>query len=172
LANQPDLGAELARYHADCVGWALTCCKWDRSEADDVLQTSYLKVLSGRAEFHKRSSFRTWLFGIIRLTALERRRRSLLHRFFVERSLDAVDAIDPAPDPASALARSQESARLVSALSSLPARQRDLLHLVFYQELTIREAADVLGISLGTARTHYERGKARLRELLRAGEDR
>ena len=154
------------------MGWALTCCKWDRSEADDVLQTSYLKVLSGRATFHERSSFRTWLFGIIRVTALERRRRSLVQRLLFERSADAADAIDPAPDPASAVTRSQESSELVNALSTLPARQRDVLHLVFYQELTIREAADVLGISIGTARTHYERGKARLRELLHTLEDR
>jgi len=52
------------------------------------------------------------------------------------------------------------------ALAALPARQRDVLHLVFYQELTIQEAAQVLQVGLGTARTHFERGKARLRELL------
>jgi RNA polymerase sigma-70 factor (ECF subfamily) len=40
------------------------------------------------------------------------------------------------------------------------------LHLVFYQDLTIAAAADVLGISLGSARVHYERGKAQLRRHL------
>ena len=38
--------------------------------------------------------------------------------------------------------------------------------LVFYQELTIQEAAEVLALPVGTARTHYERGKARLRQML------
>jgi DNA-directed RNA polymerase specialized sigma24 family protein len=38
--------------------------------------------------------------------------------------------------------------------------------LVFYQDLTIEETAKVLHISLGTARTHFERGKTRLRSLL------
>jgi RNA polymerase sigma-70 factor (ECF subfamily) len=45
------------------------------------------------------------------------------------------------------------------------------MHLVFYQELSLQEAAEVLRIPLGTARTHYERGKARLRQLL-SGEER
>jgi RNA polymerase sigma-70 factor (ECF subfamily) len=52
------------------------------------------------------------------------------------------------------------------ALGQLAERQREVLHLVFYQELTIEQAAGVMHISIGTARTHYERGKARLRELL------
>ena len=55
---------------------------------------------------------------------------------------------------------------LIAALETLSARQRDVLHLVFYQELTIAAAAEVLGISVGSARAHYERGKANLRRIL------
>jgi len=43
---------------------------------------------------------------------------------------------------------------------------------VFYQDLTIQEAAEVLAMPVGTARTHYERGKERLRLLLEPAEDR
>jgi RNA polymerase sigma-70 factor (ECF subfamily) len=57
-------------------------------------------------------------------------------------------------------------------MARLPERQRQVLHLVFYQDLTIAQAADVMGVSLGTARTHYERGKKRLRELLEGELDR
>ena len=74
--------------------------------------------------------------------------------------------MDGRPDPATALARADETARLVRALGRLSARQRQVLHLVFYEDLTIAEAAVVAGVSLGTAHTHYERGKAALRKLL------
>jgi RNA polymerase sigma-70 factor (ECF subfamily) len=161
--------AELERHHADCFAWAMACCGRDRNEAEDVLQTSYLKVLDGRAVFAARSSFKTWLFGVIRRTATEHRRWRALSRF---RATSLIDQADPAPDPASELGRSESSLRLLTALGTLPDRQRQLLHLVFYQDLTIAEAADVLGISIGTARTHYERGKQRLRELLASERER
>jgi RNA polymerase sigma-70 factor (ECF subfamily) len=147
----------------------MTCCQRDRDEAEDVLHTSYLKVLDGRARFASRSSFRTWLFGVIRRTAAEHRRWRALRRF---RSAPLAEHADPSPDAATAVGHTETAARLVAALATLTARQRELLHLVFYQDLTIAEAADVLGISIGTARTHYDRGKARLRELLTLENDR
>ena len=160
------LRADLERHHAECVGWALSCCAFDRSEADDVLQTTYLKVLDGRAVYGGRSSFKTWLFGVIRRTAAEHRRRRALREVLFGRSLDHDSAAHVEPDGAARIAAAEETAGLISALRILPARQRELLHLVFYEELTIEESARVLRISLGTARTHYERGKARLRSLL------
>jgi RNA polymerase sigma-70 factor (ECF subfamily) len=62
----------------------------------------------------------------------------------------------------------EEAARLRHALNQLSSRQAEVLHLVFYQELPLTAVADVIGISVGSVRQHYERGKARLRELLTA----
>ena len=160
-----DLERELDHVHTAAFGWALACCAGDRAEAEDVLQTSYLKILDGRARFDGRSAFRTWLFGVVRHTAAEARRRRRLGRWLPLAWL-GLAARDSRPDPAAALSRSEDSRALERALDQLPARQREVLHLVFYQELTIADAAGVLGISLGTARTHYERGKAALRRLL------
>lgn len=163
-----DLERELERHHPAAFGWALSCCRWDETAAQDALQASYLKILEGRARFAGRSSFRTWLFGVIRRTAAEQRRRLALLRWSPLRRLDhRPEGRSRTTDPGTAVVRSDTAARLVAALGVLPARQRDLLHLVFYQDLSISEAAGVLGISVGTARTHYERGKRRLRQLLR-----
>lgn len=164
-----DLTPELEELHAAAFGWALSCCGWDRTVAEDVLQASYLKLLDGRARFDGRSSLRTFLFGVIARTAREVRRRAALGRWLPLASV-LLGAEDGRPDPATAFDRDDETARLLRALARLPARQRQVLHLVFYEDLTIAEAAAIAGVSLGTARTHYERGKATLRKLLRDDE--
>ncbi len=159
-----DLRAELEKHHVAAFGWALSCCAWDRTEAEDALQASYLKVLDGRARFDGHASFRTWLFGVIRHTAAEHRRRAGRR----QRKLAAwkQEPAETSENPEAALSQSEANRILLSALQTLAPRQQEILHLVFYQGLTIQEASRVAGVSIGTARTHYERGKAKLRQLL------
>lgn len=154
---------QLEPLHADAFGWALCCCGWEREEAEDVLQTSYLKILDGKARFDGRSSLRTWLFGVILRTAAEERRR----RWFRGRkALAARPEPPPVATPEHLAAEGAENRALRAALLGLPRRQRELLHLVFYQDLTVADAARVLGVSVGSARTHYHRGKENLRSRL------
>lgn len=156
----------LEELHPASAGWALGCCRWDREEAEEVLQMTYLKILDGHARFDEKSSFKTWLFGVIRRTAAERRRSRWLRSAAGLRWRDLRPSPAPIPTPESLLRASETSHCLRAALQALPARQRDVIHLVFYEELTVEEAARVLGISLGSARTHYHRGKAGLQTRL------
>ncbi len=149
--------------HPASFAWARACAV-DPDDAEDIMQTVYEKVLSGRARFGGRSSLKTWLFGVIRLTALEHRRRGLLR---------ALRLVPMTREPAVQPAMRDDASTLIRALAQLPARQREVLHLVFYEDLTVNEAAATMGVSAGSARTHYDRGKKRLRALLtEAGEDR
>lgn len=151
---------ELASHHSSSFGWALACCGRRRDEAEDLLQDVYAKVLAGRAVFRGQSAFKTWLFGVIRLTAMEHRRWRWLRRREV-----LVD--EPADAPASAPLVDRETAEaLARALAQLSERQREILHLVFYEGLSIEEASGVMGVALGTGRVHYERGKAGLLAIL------
>lgn len=162
-----ELEGRLEGLHEASYGWALSCCGWNEADAEDVLQTTYLKVLSGRARFGGHSQFKTWLFGVIRQTAREHARRSRSQRERAERHGSELRATGGDVVEASDLAeRSERSARLLQAMETLPDKQREVLHLVFYQDLTVREAADVMEVSLGTARVHYDRGKRKLRALL------
>jgi RNA polymerase sigma-70 factor (ECF subfamily) len=136
-----------------------------------VLHLVYCKVLDGRARFAGNSTFKTWLFGVIKRTAREQARFTWLRLVRLERWWERTAGRDAVPDE-----HEQEGddrvEELREALGRVSPRQQEVLHLVLYQELTIQEAAEVLGIPVGTARTHYERGKSRLRQLLLASEER
>lgn len=58
-ATRDALRRELAARHGDAHAWALSCCRRNRTDAEDVLQETYLTVLDGRARFDGRSSFTT-----------------------------------------------------------------------------------------------------------------
>jgi len=160
------LHEELERLHPASFGWALWCCDRRRDEAEEVLQTTYLKILEGSAVFDGNSSLRTWLFAVIRRTALERRRRRWLRGQIFDRWQASQPSPLPLPDPEASASIADSSRALLLSLAALSVRQRQLLHLVFYQDLSIEEASGVLNISVGTARTHFERGKRQLRKLL------
>ena len=161
-----ELADDLAAFHDASFGWALTCCRFDRQEAEEVLQAAYLKALDGRARFGGDSSVRTWFFGVVRWTATERRRGSSIRRLALARWFERRPAPRPEATPERLSGEGEIREQLRLLLERLSSRQREVLHLVFYEELTLAEAASVLGVSIGSARRHYERGKARLRLLL------
>ncbi len=149
----------LEAQHLESYGWALSCCRRRREEAENVLQLVYLKVLSGKAAFDGRSSFKTWLFAVIRKTAAHEYRMELLRRLRLSQLPKAIDAKPSCEQHGVEI-------RLKETLAKLPARQREVLQLVFYHDLSIVEAAKVMGVGIGSARTHYERGKKQMRRRL------
>jgi RNA polymerase sigma factor (sigma-70 family) len=149
----------LEAHHVESYGWALSCCGRRRDEAENVLQLVYVKVLSGKAVFDARSSFKTWLFAVIRRTAANEHRMELLRRLRLSQIPKALDGKSPGEQYGVEI-------RLKEALGKLPARQREVLQLVFYHDLSIAEAAKVMGVGIGSARTHYERGKKQMRRRL------
>ncbi len=166
--NQTDLTVALKQHHDAAWAWAMACCERNRDAAHDVLHDVYVGVLQGRARFAGRSSFKTWLFGVIRLTALAARRRRFLLGLLLE-------PIEDHPDLCSrdTQAAANDLARAVRrALVALPRRQREVAELVFEHDLTIEEAGAVLSVSVGACRQHYARAKARLRAALDGEEPR
>lgn len=162
-----ELKPELERLHVASFGWALSCCQRDRAEAEDVLQSVYLKILQGKARYRGEANFKTWLFAVIRKTALGERRAQVRRAWRAVVGADrAVERGRFAAGPLAGLVQAETQTRFLRALDKLPQRQREVLHLVFYEDLSLREAAGVMGVTIGSARQHYDRAKKHLREHL------
>jgi RNA polymerase sigma factor (sigma-70 family) len=157
------LWAQVEGLHLESFGWARSCCRQDAEEAENVLQAVYLKIFEGKAVFNDRATFRTWLFAVIRNTAAEGRRRRFFQRLALVRQQETAPAAAPAQSPEKAAYLAEIRTAFRSLVARLPRRQAEVLQLVFYHDLSLSEAAAVMAVSLGSARTHYERGKRRLK---------
>src|SRR6476469_6341905 len=144
-----ELKAELEKLHAASFGWAMSCCRHNHAEAEEVLQSVYLKVLEGKACYGGECKLQTWLFSVIRNTAISERRKTLvrtLANIAYLQELDNESRYNKATagrrtprrigevKPELELERSQMQQRFRHALENLPGRQRETLHLVFYQD--------------------------------------
>jgi RNA polymerase sigma-70 factor (ECF subfamily) len=139
----------------------------NEADALDAVQEGFVKVLTHLRSFQGRSSFKTWLLRVVSNAALDlgrqRGRREIL-------SLETPEAADgdwhqpmTADDPALGLERADLRQLLDQALAALPAAQRRTFVLHAEAELSYREVADVMGISIGTvmSRLYYARQKLR-----------
>lgn len=159
--DRTKLRALLQEHHTSAWGWALYCSRGERDTAEEILQDAYLQVLEGKASFDGRSAFRTWLFAVIRRIAAK-------HRFQLTRRIAKLsekfrDPFISGRETEERIYRSELRKNLDALLARLSGRQREILQLVFYHELTVEDSARVMGVSIGSARTHYQRGKQRLR---------
>ena len=165
LVNNPQVSRKaLEAIHSQLYGWALTRCGFDRSAAEDLMQEAYVAVLSGAARFDNQSSLKTFLFGVVQNLARSRFRQ-IASRMRLATTYTA-GAEHQGQDEARMDDR--ETRQVWKAVEALPARQRDVTELVFCRDMTIEEAAAVMGVSVGTGRVHYDRAKKALAGRLSA----
>lgn len=65
----------LEAIHDQVFGWALSRCDYDRAAAEDLVQQSYVELLTGKAKFEERSTLKTFVFAVIQNLAKNRYRR-------------------------------------------------------------------------------------------------
>lgn len=158
--------SDLRALHQEVSQWAQYCTDFDHDLAREVVQQTYLKIVEGSARFGGRSTLKTWLFGVVRMTALELGRKQ---RGFV--ALDDQEHVShPEYEPAGGLFHEYAgSTDLDRALGELSLMQREIAYLVFYRDLPLTEIAEILGVSTGTVSKQYHRAKHRLADLLGIG---
>ena len=163
LENNPQVSRKaLEAVHSQLFGWALSRCAYDAAAAEDLMQTAYIEILSGKARFANKSTLKTGRWGGVQNLA-RRHVRQLATRLRLIKTY-AADPADWITDDKSS--DHYEQRRIWQAVENLPQRQRDVTELVFCRDMTIEEASSVMGVTLGTARVHYDRAKKALAENL------
>ena len=131
------------------------------ADAEDVLQRTFVEVWRSRERYDPNRSLEGWVLGIARKRAIDHLRRR--HHEVVP--LDEMRGV--AGDDGRVLAERYERASLVrSALTQLPEEQKQALALVYFGEHTQSEAAERLGVPLGTVKARVFRGLRRLGSLI------
>ncbi len=133
---------------------------WDEGEAEDLVQECLLKVARRWPRIRRMEQSRAYVRRILVNLALDGARSRAQRRRELEPGASAsLSAVDPLP----AL---EARAELLQALGQLHARQRAVLVLRYFNDLTEAQVAEVLGCSPGTVKSSASRGLARLREAL------
>jgi len=150
---------ELLRIHyTDIYSYLRRLCG-STADAEDLTQQTFLKVWSSLGSFAGRSKFSTWLYRIAHNTYIDSRRgnagnnRDRCDQWWAE-------CIDENPGPFANVAEHQLARRLYEAVDRLDDDKKHLVHLHYYQGLSIRETAKVLEIATSAV-------KYRLREVLK-----
>jgi RNA polymerase sigma factor (sigma-70 family) len=160
-----NIKSALEQHHQDCYGWALHCCHQDKELARDVLQDSYVKILETKRAFAGKSEFRTWAFAIIKNTAIDVFRKRKKETMIIELEENIHDTGYDAGTEKE-IDRQLMAEFFTLGLTELSDRQGEILQLVFYHDLSLNEAAQVLRLSPGAVRKYYDRAKKALADWL------
>ncbi|KAB2910938.1 MAG: sigma-70 family RNA polymerase sigma factor [Kofleriaceae bacterium] len=131
-------------------------------DVDDVLQDVYVRMQRGLANLRDDDSFTAWLFQIARSAIAEQGRARARHPIAEGEAAD--DAAPEADDDDREAARNL-SGCVADFVARLPSPYREAVTLVELDGITVREAAEVAGISVSGMKSRVQRGRAQLRAL-------
>ena len=180
-AGDADGTAELVHAFADGADWALRAVYdrygglvhgialrslANRADAEEVTQSTFVSAWQGRSTFDpERGTLAGWLVAIVRRRVVDRLR--VAHR--EQLSAEAAAVISGRPDPSAGTEHADQvvaSVVVTDGLAELPAAQRRVLQMAFYDDLTHQQIARATGLPLGTVKSHLRRGLSELRRRL------
>ena len=142
-----------------------------RIDPEDLLQETFLRVLTHAKDFRPDAPIRPWLFTIARNAAFNALRKSNL-RGQLEVQADLSDWQPPArdasgSDPSANAERQEERVRVLAALEDLPPLHREILVLTLFDGFTYEEASRITGDSEGTLRSRAFYALRKLRDRMK-----
>lgn len=153
------------RQHERCVYRYALAQTGDAFDAAEVLNDVMLEVWRQAGRFEGRSAVTTWLLGMARFKSIDRLRLRQRH---AAETLDeaAESAEDETPRAEQQLAQAQEAQRLRDCMGKLPAHQREVMHLAFFEDMGYEAIAALVQCPPGTVKSRVHHAKEAIRKCL------
>ena len=167
---------ELVRRYGDSVLGYLTKMTGSREQGEDLFQETF-KRIHEKAHTLRGNHFKSWLFTIATNVAIDgMRKRKRMRVVSLNQQNDCADGrceelgavavADNRHEPSQEAVIAEQKEQVRQAVESLPANQRATLVLAYYQQLSHREVAEVLGCSIGTVKSQMYRALKTLAQRL------
>jgi RNA polymerase sigma-70 factor (ECF subfamily) len=167
-SNGPPVEAAGIEHIEGLYSYALVLTR-SRSEAEDLLQETYVRALGAMGRLRTGSNVKSWLFTILRniwFNQLRQQRAAKLVAMDGEEG--AMDIAETAKDPYALYVSRMEHERVRDAIQKLPLDFREVILLREFEELSYQEIATILDCPAGTVMSRLARARAKLRTLLSA----
>jgi len=139
----------------------------NRAAAEDVCQEVFLKVLKGLGRFKGGSGLKTWIFRICHNAVVDYVRSSKADgRPIEEISETVMEQAGEVASPIQTIEEGQLREEVQRAMSTLPPLPREVLHLYYWNQLSVNEIGKTMRLPEGTVKTHLFRGRKALRETI------
>ncbi|MBN2183493.1 MAG: sigma-70 family RNA polymerase sigma factor [Sedimentisphaerales bacterium] len=172
--GDPTAFGEIVRRYGDGVLGYLVRMTGNREQAEDLFQETFKRVHE-KSHTLRGNEFKSWLFKIATNAALDGLRKKIRVNSR-EKKLNFADcddaknaevvAVDNSRNPSAEAEKAEHIEQVRRAVESLPDRQRATLVLAYYQQLSYRQVASVLGCSIGTVKTQMYRALRALAQNL------
>jgi len=149
-------------------GYALTLTR-DRTEAEDLVQETYLRAVRAFGQLAPNSNLKSWLFVILRNAWLNQLRHARIGPSFVELEAEEANASwtdSRAIDPYVLYLRKLERQEITQAIESLPTLHREIVVLRDIEGFSYQEIATMLDCPAGTVMSPLGRARKKLRQIL------
>ncbi len=156
---------QLVRKYQERIYWHIRKMVIDHDDADDIVQDVFVKVYKAIGKFREDAQLFTWIYRIATnecLTFLNKKKR----RFFLPIG-DVEAELNNKLDTSSDLDGDQIQMKLQKALLKLPAKQRLVFNMKYYDEMKYEEISEITNTSVGALKASYHHAVKKIEDLLK-----
>ena len=155
----------LVRRYQERVYWTIRRIVGDRDDALDITQDVFVKAYENIRDFRGDAHFFTWMYRIAMNLAINHvRKRKVRAAFSLDSIEEAGDHDDREPDRL--MERSEMRDIITAAIETLPAKQKAVFVLRYYQELSYEEIAGIMNRTVGGLKANYFHAVRKIQEYV------